>query len=633
MIARAIGAVAAALLGSLALASAAAAEVRPFAGSLVNGAAGLSCEREQGVRFCEGGPTGFRPADDFRVESFDGQRLDADVTLPAAGDGPFPVAVMLHGLGENKAAFEKGTTTAATKPYVRAGLNNVDLARKGYAVVNYTARGWYGSCGSNVSDPQGGKATCPYGSWMHLADIRYEIRDTQYLAGLLVDQGIARPSFAVIGLSYGGGQTLALAQLRDRIVPPHAARPNDTRPLRSPDGTPMAVGGAFALWAWSDLTYALMPNGRLSVDEPGGLTTATSPVGVMNRDFEKTFFRSSLIVGQVSPKGVQPSSDMIEWNRRMAIQGEPYDDVQSRYIVNELRDFHSSAAVAGPPAPTVIANGWNDELFPAPQAVDFWNLARQSGPSKLAMMIADIGHSRGQNRYRDVRNVTTRGIAWLDRYVNPAAGASAAGSVPRGVTAWTTRCPGASLPNPVQAASFGALSKGEAVFGSGRRLGPRHVNAIGGRRSLDFDTAPDPSGASNNICEALTAKQRRVGVASWRLRRVRRGYSLLGAPTVTARIRTTRGNPDGELVARLWDVSAAGQVFVTEGVYRLVGNQRGRITIQMNGNFWRFQRGHRLRVEILGADRPTYRRSNNRRFRVSIKHARLTLPTKQSPRP
>ena len=59
---------------------------------------------------------------------------------------------------------------------------------RGYAVLNYTARGFHGSCGPEAgSDP-----ACAKG-WTHLADRRFEIRDTKYLVGLLADAGVAVP--------------------------------------------------------------------------------------------------------------------------------------------------------------------------------------------------------------------------------------------------------------------------------------------------------------------------------------------------------------------------------------------------------------------------------------------------------
>src|SRR5258708_5144038 len=88
--------------------------------------------------------------------------------------------------------------------------NNAWSAAHGFAVLTYTARGFHRSCGqdptpgySYATDPAcAGKA-----SWTHLADRRWEIHDTQYLVGLLVDAGIAAPSAVVVtGDSYGGGQ-------------------------------------------------------------------------------------------------------------------------------------------------------------------------------------------------------------------------------------------------------------------------------------------------------------------------------------------------------------------------------------------------------------------------------------------
>ena len=93
---------------------------------------GHACTPRDGALFC---PT----ADDAsRVPSFDGVPLDVDVWLPATGDGPFPTIAMLHGFGGSKLDFE------GPKP---AGYNAMELARKGYAVVLPSARGFGRSCG------------------------------------------------------------------------------------------------------------------------------------------------------------------------------------------------------------------------------------------------------------------------------------------------------------------------------------------------------------------------------------------------------------------------------------------------------------------------------------------------------
>src|SRR5947209_14309523 len=138
---------------------------------------GHACTPQNGVRFC---PTTTLAQ---RVPSFDGVPLDVDVTLPPTGNGPFPTIVMLHGWGNDKTSFE--STTPDGDGNETYHYNNDYYAQHGYAVVNYTARGWGNSCGNAPSRTAG----CEKG-WIRLADQRYEARDTQYLLGLLVDQKI-----------------------------------------------------------------------------------------------------------------------------------------------------------------------------------------------------------------------------------------------------------------------------------------------------------------------------------------------------------------------------------------------------------------------------------------------------------
>ena len=232
------------VLSALALASpAAAAPPLPF---------GHTCAPLDGALAC---PTA---SDAARIPSFDGVPLDADVFLPPTGNGPFPTIAMLHGFAGSKADPEAGGTASTT--------NAAFYARNGYAVVVPSARGFGRSCGV----PASRTPDCARG-WLHLADQRFEARDTQTLLGLLADQGIAKPgALGVTGISYGGGQTLELAMLRDRIVTPSGA----TAPWTSPAGRPLSLAAAWARWPWSDLADALLPNGRL------GPATFASPIGV-----------------------------------------------------------------------------------------------------------------------------------------------------------------------------------------------------------------------------------------------------------------------------------------------------------------------------------------------------------------
>ena len=217
---RPIAAVLSVLVAALIVTSSAAAAPQPF---------GHSCTAQNGVRFC---PTANSSQ---RVPTFDGVPLDADVTLPATGNGPFPTIVMMHGYGGDKTNFESNSPAGH--------YSNNYYAKQGYAVLTYSARGWGSSCGGGPSGDHSGP--CGQG-YIRLADTRYEARDTQYLLGLLADQGITKPkSIGVTGVSYGGGQSMELAFLRDKI------RKTDgtLAPWRSPMGKAMQISAAYTALA------------------------------------------------------------------------------------------------------------------------------------------------------------------------------------------------------------------------------------------------------------------------------------------------------------------------------------------------------------------------------------------------
>ena len=156
---------------------------------------------------------------------------------------------MLHGYGGSKTDYE--TEQSSTTYHWNAEY----FAKRGYAVVNTTARGFGQSCGA----PASRTPDCAQG-WLHLADQRFEARDTQTLLGLLADQGIAKPgALGVTGISYGGGQSLELAYLRDRI----RRADGSFAPWKSPKGTPLAIAAAYPRWPWSDLVNALLPERAL----------------------------------------------------------------------------------------------------------------------------------------------------------------------------------------------------------------------------------------------------------------------------------------------------------------------------------------------------------------------------------
>ena len=242
-------------------------------------ALGIPCSPGSGgVQKCTGSM-------ETRVPSWDGVPLDVNLTFPPAEQsGPHPLIVYLHGWGGSKDS---------------AAVNVNGLAQRGYAVMAYSARGFGDSCGAEESRNVSG---CARG-WIHLSDARFEARDTQHLAGLLVDAGLVEPRIGVTGDSYGGGQSMILAALRNRVMLPEGRLVR----WRSPDGTPMAIAAAAPRIGWSDLAYALTPNGGtldFRSHNPYRL-----PAGVAKESYLSGLFLTGQLSGFYAPPGEDPDAE------------------------------------------------------------------------------------------------------------------------------------------------------------------------------------------------------------------------------------------------------------------------------------------------------------------------------------
>src|SRR4051812_909761 len=545
---------------------------------------GHACAPREGALYC---PTA---SDAARVPSFDGVPLDVDVFLPPTGNGPFPTIALLHGFAGSKGDMEAGGTASVT--------NASFFARQGYAVLVPTARGFGRSCGVLASRTP----DCARG-WLHLADQRFEVRDVQQLLGALVDEGVARPdALGATRVSYGGGETLQLAMLRNRVVTPAGT----TVPWTSPAGRPLALAAGWARWPWTDLADSLLPNGRL------GPATFASPVGVPIQAWLNLLSAAATATGFVAPPGADPTADLTTWNARIN-RGEPYG-ADARAVLTELHRFHGPLGVSGgTAAPLLIQSGFTDDLFPVGQGLRLYDLLRaRSSRAPVALQLGDLGHQRAANHPADAAQFAAQALRFfnanLKRTAN--AGAPAAGAV----TAFLQSCP-RNAPRgggPIRASSFARLARGALHLTVN---GPETVSSAGGDAALSQQLSPlrlDPCTRFPVSAAAGTA------VVSLR---TASGFTLLGRTAISARVRVRGSN--AQLVGRLWDVDSAGrQRLIDRGVVRLRSSRT--VTFRLNGNGWRFARGHRVRVEILGRDAPTYRPSNGS-FKVDVSRVRATV--------
>jgi predicted acyl esterase len=557
---------------------------------------GHACTAQDGVRFC---PTSSL---EQRVPSFDGVPLDVDVTLPAFGTGPFPTIVMMHGWGGSKSSFEASTPEGdGNETY---DYNNVYFAQHGYAVVNYSARGWGNSCGSAESRATSG---CAEG-WIRLADQRYEARDTQYLLGLLADQKIAKPTTTgVTGISYGGGQSMELAYLKNRVRLPSG----ELVPWRSPKGKAMAIRAAYPRWPWSDLVDALEPNGRFQDTEVAPFGQSYEPIGVEIQSYVTGLFALGQASGYIAPPGADPEAELTKWFSVLQA-GEPFP-LEAEQIEHQVYDFHDAYSLSGPPAPMLLQSGWTDELFPASQSIRAYNRARTE-KGNVALQLGDLGHSRGSNKIGEDHAFQEQAAAFFAARLKREGTAPANGSV----TAYTTTCPESEAAGgPFTAARWTKLHPHAVTLSSATA---QTFTSAGGNPTIAAEY--DPIAGTTEACKAVTAETE-PDTADYTL--TSGGFTLMGMPTVTANIAVT--GPFGEVTARLWDVTPGGeQRLVSRGVYRLQENQQGTITFQLHANGYTFGAGDTVKLQLLGRDSPYYRASNGV-FSVEVKSLSATLPT------
>jgi len=567
----------------------------------------LVCAPAYGVTFCTGG---LHDGVDRRIPSFDGVPLDADLMLPATGKPPYPLLVILHGLGGNK--FSSETTTDD------GGLDNRTFAGRGWAVLTYSARGFGDSCGTATS--RASTPACAKG-WFHFADQRYEVRDTQYLAGLLVDEGYARPAIAAAGVSYGGGQTLELAMLKNRMERPDGSFVPFVSPRRH---IPMSIAAAFAVWPWDDLATALVPNGRLSQRAATPASADRTPAGVVKTTWNSILYGSTETNGYLSPAGADPQADWTTWTEAFD-NGEPFGPEVSNALF-DLQRYKSALGIPMPsngPAPTLIESGLGDSLFPVNEALHYALAVRAAGDATtLVLVFDDVGHSWAQAKPADVAFNGAIGIRFLNAVV------LGRGTQPSGVLVRAMTCPVTAPSGPTVRAPTWAALQTSSVRLTGMAV--QVVTSGGGNRSvaaaLDAQTQP--------FCDPLPSAPE-PGTATYSVRAGSSPLHVLGGVQISARLSVTGNYP--ELVGRLWDVAPDGTTrqIVEMGAFRPSVNQvpgtpataHGveSVSFELPPNDFVVARGHSLQLELVGSTAPFFRPSNGT-FTISVSHLRATVP-------
>lgn len=572
----------------------------------------LTCSPFKQVIFCKGGVT---KSYDRRVPSFDGVPLDADLTLPAATGGPFKLIVMLHGLGDTKTAYE----VSASQPSPPPGSNsNVGLAKLGFAVLNYTARGFGESCG----DPTFRTKACSKG-WQHLVDQRFEIRDTQYLSGLLVDEGIVKPTIGVMGVSYGAGQSVQLALLKNRV------RLLDGKlvPWVSPkDHIPMQVGAAFVMWGWFNLVQALAPEGNFvpmqTKNSPyGGSMIPKSPpydYGPPLKSWLQLLIDGTHL-GYLAPPGVDPTANIVSWGNSVLTDNVNNPALNS--IVTQLSTFKSGSGIpikSTVPAPIYMANGFTDPLFSASQALELYSYIKSNQPSStIDLFLGDIGHNWADNPSIDSNIYVSAGLNFLTGELNGK-------KFPTSIKVMPVACQGTSLQAPqLNGATFNSLNSTQISASFNLDSSSSVISSVNPNQTLS-NSLNDLNG---DFCHNVSFIPNLNGAIDLNLTGYfNRSTAILGSPIVSLNFSSTTNG--GEIVGRLFDVQSNGSAqLITRGV-TLFKKGHGSISFGLNPIYFQPANNSKIILDLVGSDSPSYRTANiNGSFTATLSKISITVPT------
>ncbi|MFN8111779.1 MAG: alpha/beta fold hydrolase [Solirubrobacterales bacterium] len=537
--------------------------------------------------------------------TFDDVPLDVNFALPSTGSAPYPVVGIFHGYGGSKFSFK------AMQHWLS----------QGYAVYTLSQRGFGESCGSTASRAAA-TDDCAKG-YVHLMDIRYELRDTQLLLGKLVDEGLVDPNkIAATGGSYGGGMSLELAALKDRVM----MTDGSLVPWKSPNGTNMSLAVASPNIPWSELTYALAPNGN-NLDYIKD-ASYFGRAGVM----KESYVQGLSIQGYKADAGTDPTADINGW-KALLDAGEPYDDKPAvQAMIDEINTYHSAYGVdhSESPAPLLISSGFTDDLFPVNEATRFYNRTRAEFPdSPLALFFGSFGHARGQNKADTVAAFQDLEDDWVAYYLK------GAGTKPASnVTTYTQTCPNnAAAGGPYTAPDWASIAPGEIRLTDDDG---QTVDAAGGDTAVGGAFNP-LTGGTTACTTASGAKE--TGTANYEFPAAPAGgYTVMGATTVIADI--TLPGDNSQIAARLVDVSPDGttKTLIERGLWR--PENSGYQVFQLFANGWKVEEGHVLRLELLPRDSGqttpggflnNYGRPSNGQQSATIGEIDVRVPVLESP--
>ncbi|WP_328944591.1 CocE/NonD family hydrolase [Streptomyces sp. NBC_00250] len=493
-----------------------------------------------------------------RMLDLDGARIDTSY-FTGDGDGRRPAVLLGHGFGGSKGD-------------VRAQAEQ--LARDGYAVLTWSARGFGASTGEiGLNDPD------------------HEVKD----ARKLIDWLAARPEVlldkpgdprvGVTGASYGGAISLLAAGYDARVdaIAPQITYWNLADAL-FPDGV------FKKLWAGIFFSAGNQPGAPATTEKtPTEKPTGEAPTG-------------KAATGKASPGNAAAcgrfTPELCSLYERVAVAGKP--DAAARALL-EARS--PSAVGAEVKVPALLVQGQSDSLFTLAQSDAMARTLAANGAPVAVDWIAG-GHDGGD---RETERVERRISTWFDRWLKkdtsvdtgPAFRVSRTGGVDStdgratlraatadrypGLTAGATSVP---LAGPAQTFANPAGAAPPAVSAvPGLGGGVAGLSSLGVGLSLDF-----PGQHARFDAKPQTEPLR-----------------ITGSPTVRVKVTSTAADGSAVLFAKVYDVGPDGrqQVLPAQLVapVRVDGAGTGKsVTLTLPAIDHEVEAGHRLRLVVAATD-------------------------------
>ncbi|WP_433329543.1 CocE/NonD family hydrolase [Spirillospora sp. CA-294931] len=498
---------------------------------------------------------------DQRIDVVDGPKDDQRVTLDTTFYRPVgrekgPAVLIGHGFG-------------GSKHDVRTEAE--ELARDGYAVLAWSARGFGASTGE-----------------IALNSPDYEVKDVKQLIDWLAKRpevrldGPGDPRLGMTGESYGGAIALMTAAHDPRV---DAIVPQIT---------------------WSDLADALFP------DAAGGGASN----GVFKKLWAGTFFTSG--AKETACGRFLPS--LCDMYQKLAETGTPNPEA-----IETLRRSSPATFADRIKAPTLLVQGQSDSLFPLDQSDANARLIARNG-TPVSMVWFQGGHDGGDPETKRVRGLTHD---WFDQRLRGGSGSKVdAFTVTRagGIDSSTQEV----VVEAANASSYPGLSASPRAFSLTGREQTIHNPAGGSPTSISALPGLGALGSLGGLGGGAIGAEFPVDMpgqaATFDGPKLDQPFRLTGAATI--RIKVT-GPGDVPLFAKLYDVGPGGAAPARRlaAPLRVPKADKGaEATVTLPAMDYRFDRGHRLRLVLATTDMGFATPAKPASYKVQVTGA-LSAPT------